>query len=78
MSTSGQNDLSRPVKRQVLTEWVLFSYFPTSFGDHVKAEIEILDPRVTQNFKVAGDIGSEIIFSGYGFYIQICEASYFP
>ena len=42
-----------------------FSYFPTSFGDHVKAEIEILDPRVTQNFKVAGDIGSEIIWTNH-------------
>ena len=42
-----------------------FSYLPTSFGDHVKAEIEILDPRVTQNFKVAGDIGSEIIWTNH-------------
>jgi len=42
-----------------------FSYFPTSFSDHVKAEIEILNATATQNFEVAGDIGSEIIWTNH-------------
>jgi len=41
------------------------SYISTSFGDHIKAEIEILDARATQNFKVAGDIGTEIIWTNH-------------
>ena len=43
------------------------SYIPTSFGDHMKAEIEILNAKTTQNFKVAGDIGSEIIWTNNTF-----------
>tara|TARA_B100000029_G_scaffold448241_1_gene470620 strand:- start:677 stop:1189 length:513 start_codon:yes stop_codon:yes gene_type:complete len=42
-----------------------FTYFPTSFGDHVKAEIEILDAKSLLSSEVTGDIGTEIIWTNH-------------
>ena len=39
------------------------SYTSTSFGDHMKAEIDITDTKARQNFEVSADLGSEIVWT---------------
>ena len=43
------------------------SYTSTSFGDHMKAEIDITNSIATQNFEVSADLGSEIIWTNNTF-----------
>ena len=42
-----------------------FLSIPVSFGDHATAVIDIMSPTARQNFEVAADLGSEIIWTNH-------------
>ena len=42
-----------------------FLSIPVSFGDHATAVIDIMSPTTKQNFEVAADLGSEIIWTNH-------------
>ena len=42
-----------------------FFSIPVSFGDHATAVIDIMSPTARQNFEVASDLGSEIIWTNH-------------